>query len=69
MFRFIREKVLPLFLARQMNIYQLSKMSGVSHRTCQKILNGEKSSADCLAKVGKALGISYNQQAKFIVGA
>lgn len=66
MFRFIREKILPLFLARQITIYELSKVSGVSHRTCQRVINGEKSSADVIGKIGLALGIGYDEQPQYI---
>lgn len=69
MFRFIREKILPLFLEREITIYELSKMANVSHRTCQRAISGEKVSAPIVTRICKALGISYNQQAKYIVGA
>ena len=69
MFRFIRTKILPLFLAREMTIYELSKMSGVSHRTCQRAVNGEKVSAPIVTRICKALGISSSEQVNFIQGA
>lgn len=69
MFRFVREKVLPLFLEREITVYKLAQLSGVSHRTCQRAISGEKVSAPIIARLCKALGISYNQQAKYIVGA
>ena len=68
LYRFIREKILPLFLAHQMTFDELSKASGVSHRTCQRAVNGEKITAPIVTRICKALGIGPNEQLKFIQG-
>lgn len=41
MFRFDREKILPLFLCRQITFNQLAKLAGVSFQTAQKAINGK----------------------------
>ncbi|MBQ7705028.1 MAG: helix-turn-helix transcriptional regulator [Selenomonadaceae bacterium] len=69
MFRFIREKILPLFLEREITIYELAQLSGVSHRTCQRAVNGEKVTAPIVTRICRALGISSSEQVKFIQGA
>ena len=68
MYRFIREKILPLFLAREMTFDALAKASGVSHRTCQRAVNGEKVSAPIVTRICKALGITSTEQLKYIQG-
>ena len=69
MYRFIREKILPLFLAREITFDKLSKMSGVSHRTCQRAVNGENITAPIVTRICKALGISSSEQVNYIQGA
>ncbi len=69
MYRFIREKILPLFLAREMTFDELSRLSNVSHRTCQRAVNGEKITAPIVTRICRALGISSSEQVEYIEGA
>lgn len=66
MYKFIREKILPLLLQRQISVGTLSRLAGTSYKATKKALNGERASAAVLAKVGTALGIPYDQQPQYI---
>lgn len=66
MYRFIREKILPLLLQRQISVGTLSRLAGVSYKSAKKAINGEKTSTAVLAKVAKTLGVPYDQQPKYI---
>ena len=66
MFRFSRELILPLFLARQMTVYELSKLAKVSYKATQKAVSGGKVTATVISRIGKALGIDFDEQPKFI---
>lgn len=66
MYRFIREKILPLLLKREISVGTLSRLAGVSYKSARKALNGERTSAAVLSKVAKALGVAYDKQPKYI---
>ena len=66
MFRFIRTKILPLFLEREITVYKLSQMADVSYRTCQRAINGDRVSAPAISRICKALGIAQDEQINFI---
>lgn len=57
MFRYKRAKILPHFLQKGMTIAQLAREAGVSHRSAQRAIDGEKVAAPIIAKVADALGI------------
>lgn len=66
MYQFIREKILPLLLKREISVGALSRLAGTSYKATKKALDGKKTSAQVIAKVAKALGIPYDQQPQFI---
>ena len=55
MFRFKREAILPLFLARGMTIQQLAKIAGVAYRSAERAVNGVPVSAPVVGKIARAL--------------
>lgn len=57
MFRFKRERILPLFLSRRMTVAELARKAGVSHTSAQRAVEGEKVAAPIIDKVAEALGI------------
>lgn len=57
MFRFTREKILPLFLQRQITISELAREAGVAHQSAQKAVNGLPVSANIVNRIAAALGI------------
>lgn len=65
-YKFVREKILPLLLQREITVGTLSRLAGVSYKSARKALNGERTSTAVLSKIGKALGIPYDQQPKYI---
>ena len=58
MFKFIRTKILPLFLARQITTFELAKAANVSYKTTLRAVCGFKVSAASISKIGKALGLT-----------
>ena len=58
MFRFIREKILPLFLASGLRTHQFAKVANVSDRSVLKAVTGAKIPASVVGKIGKALGLT-----------
>ncbi len=58
MFRFTRQKILPLFLQRRMTIAELAHRAGIANKTAQRAVDGEKVSAVVVGKVADALGIN-----------
>lgn len=61
MFKFDREKLLPLFLAKRMTVAELARKSGVAHQSAQKAVDGERVSATIISKVADALGIKATE--------
>lgn len=57
MFRFKRERILPLFLSRRMTVAELARKAGVSHTSAQRAVEGEKVAAPIIDKVAEILGI------------
>ena len=57
MFRFSREKILPLFLQAQLSIRQLAVVAGISWTTAFKAVNGLRVSSKVVDKICKALRI------------
>ena len=57
MFRFNREKILPVFLKKEMTIADLARKAGVAHRSAERAVEGEAVAAPIIAKVADALGI------------
>ena len=57
MFRFKREKILPLFLQRKMTVSELARRAGISNQTAQRAVEGEKVGAVIISKIADALNI------------
>lgn len=57
MFRFTRQKILPLFLQRYMTIAELARKAGVTHGSASRAVQGEAVAAPIVTKIAKALGI------------
>ena len=57
MFRFNREKILPVFLKKEMTIADLSRKAGVAHRSAERAVEGEAVAAPIINKIADALGI------------
>lgn len=57
MYRFSREKILPVFLSKGWTTYGLAKRAGVGWRVTHKAINGGKVSAVIVGKIAAALDI------------
>ena len=57
MLRFNREKILPVFLKKEMTIADLSRKAGVAHRSAERAVEGEAVAAPIINKIADALGI------------
>ncbi len=57
MFKFSREKILPVFLQKQMPISQLAKKAGVHQKTATNAVQGLPVSSKVVDKIAMALGI------------
>ena len=55
MLRFKREKILPLFLARQMTLRKLATVAGLSHKATERAVNGLTVTAPVVDKIARAL--------------
>ena len=55
MFRFTREKILPLFLQRRMTIAELARLSGISHKSAYRAVNGLTITAPVVEKTARTL--------------
>ena len=58
MFRFAREKILPLFLEQKMTVAELARKAGIANASAQRAVEGKKVAAPIIAKVADALGIA-----------
>ena len=58
MFRFTRQKILPLFLQKRMTVAELARRAGISNQTAQRAVEGKKVGAVIVSKVADALGIN-----------
>lgn len=57
MFRFKREKILPLFLGEMTTVFDMAKRAGIHSRTLARAVNGEPVKSDSVEKIARALGI------------
>ncbi len=57
MFRFKREKIMPLFLERQMTVKAFARETGVSFCTAERAVQGQKISSRVVDKICKGLNI------------
>lgn len=57
MFRFNRERILPLFLKQKMPVAELARKAGIGQNSAQRALEGKKVAAPIVAKVAAALSI------------
>ena len=57
MFRFQREKVLPLFLGKMTTVFDVARRAGVDSRVVNRAVNGEPISAAGVQKIADALGV------------
>ena len=55
MYQFSRQKILPLFLQRQISTKQLAHEAGISHRTATRAVNGLPITARVVDKIARAL--------------
>lgn len=58
MFRFSRNRILPIFLKRRITIKKLAYEAGVSERVMAKAVNGLPISAKTVDRVAEALGFN-----------
>lgn len=57
MFRFNRERILPLFLQKRWTVAELARRAGIAQSSAQRAVNGNSVAAPIIAKVADALGI------------
>lgn len=57
MFRFERERILPLFLQKQWTVAELARKAGIAQSSAQRAVNGNSVAAPIIAKVADALGV------------
>lgn len=57
MFRFNREMIMPVFLAKRMTVTDLARLSGVAYLSAKRAVEGEKVAAPIIMKICDALGI------------
>ena len=57
MFRFKRELILPLFLAKRMTMVSLARKARVNFATAVRAVNGLPISSHVVDKIAQALGI------------
>ena len=55
MFKFDREKILPLFLAKQMTVAELARAARISHKAAYRAVNGLSITAPVVDKTSRAL--------------
>lgn len=55
MFRFSREKILPMFLQRGITITELARQAGVCSKSAYRAVNGLDVSAPVVSKIAVAL--------------
>lgn len=55
MFKFKRERILPLFLQRRMTIAELARKAGLSHKAAYRAVNGLTITAPVVEKTARAL--------------
>ena len=58
MLRFNREKILPVFLKKEMTIADLARKAGVAHRSAERAVEGVAVAAPIINKIADALGIN-----------
>lgn len=61
MFRFSRERILPLFLQTGMTVTELAHKAGVAYQSAQRAVDGEKVGANIIGKIASALNIDPMQ--------
>ena len=57
MFRFDREKILPVFFQKKWTTYELARRAGCGHHSAFKAVNGERVAAPVITKVAAALNV------------
>lgn len=57
MFRFNREMIMPVFLAKRMTVTDLARLAGVAYLSAKRAVEGEKVAAPIIMKICDALGI------------
>ena len=67
MFRFEREKILPIFLERRITVADLSRLAKTSHAAAWRAINGEAVGATVVSRIADALGITAADTPKFLV--
>lgn len=58
MFRFTREKILPLFLQKRISIAELAKSADVHQKTAANAIHGLPVSSKVVDKIATALGVN-----------
>lgn len=58
MFRFSRERILPIFLQRRIPVKKLANEAGVSERVIWKAVNGLPVSSKVIYGIAEALGFN-----------
>lgn len=61
MFQFDREKILPLFLAKDTTIADVASRAGVAHATCTRAINGGRVIGRAINRLARALGIDATE--------
>ena len=69
MFRFEREKILPIFLERRITVAELARLARTAHMSAWRAVNGEQVSAPIITKIADALGIDASDVPSFLVPA
>lgn len=67
MFRFEREKILPIFLERRITVTELARLAKTSHAAAWRAVNGEPIGAIILSRIAEALGLSETDVPSFLV--
>lgn len=57
MFRFNREMIMPVFLAKRVTVTDLARLAGVAYLSAKRAVEGEKVAAPIIAKIAAALNI------------
>lgn len=58
MFKFKREKILPVFLAKKITVQDLARSADISHKAAFRAVNGLTITAVTVQKAAQALGIN-----------
>ena len=69
MFRFEREKILPLFLERRITVAELARLARTAHMSAWRAVNGESVGATVVSRIADALGIAASDMPSFLVPA